>query len=153
MWWTLCLSGVSYHNWTPYEEKLMPNTHYQPHISLARCILMVWEVRLANLIKTPTLKLCKSRSVVSYLPPWTHHEDWGILKQEPCPQCNYFQGVLAVSWQIWLHLQSLCRHGNSSPEGKTDHKQACLICPLTASLQGHILSFSTAVALLVILVD
>lgn len=90
-----------------------------PTISLAGCILMVCKVRLANLIKPPTLKLCKSRSVVSYLPPRTYHEDWGILKQEPCPRCNYFQGMLAIH-----HLADLIALYNHFADTETAPQRA-----------------------------
>lgn len=146
MWWTLCISSASYHNWTPYDGVISPSYQFPSLYSIL-------EVKLPNLINLPPLKLSgEGWSRTSLL---GHTTDVGHPEAEPLPTAcppprSAYNKLLGRSN---CTFQSLCRHGNSSPEGKTDHKSACLICPLTARFQGHVLAFSTAVALPVILMD
>lgn len=94
---------------------------------------MTWEVKLVKIINLPPLKLCESRVMVSYLPPGVHHQHEVSWNRSPAhcvaaskSACN------TLLFRSDSTLQSLCRRGNSSPEGKTNHKWACLTWSLTA---------------------
>lgn len=94
---------------------------------------MTWEVKLVKIINLPPLKLCESRVMVSYLPPGVHRQYEASWNRSPAhcvaaskSACN------TLLFRSDSTLQSLCRRGNSSPEGKTNHKWACLTWSLTA---------------------